>query len=199
MDLKRTAARIPCMYTSQWRNFQALLLTATLLVTVTAFRAEPANAAVGVEKVSRLAGAAGDPVDLTLGCGFCFPPCHGAPGHRDTPCMLGTKAQPPKEFSVSLVPVEKAPKLHRCGPNAVCPPMPRGAPRRAPYTYLGRATPPADDGSSSRGKDIPRYLLHFEVPDLRPGVCLRAGEARRPNRQSERSAVAASRALPRAS
>ncbi|HEY0391639.1 MAG TPA: hypothetical protein VGC63_08020 [Solirubrobacterales bacterium] len=84
--------------------------------------------------------------------------------------MLGTKAQPPKEFPVSLVPIEQSPKLHRCGPNAVCPPQPRGAPRKAPYTYLGHATPPADDGSSKEGKRVPRYLLHFEVPDLRPGV-----------------------------
>jgi hypothetical protein len=152
-----------------WRKF-SLILAAALLVTATALRAQPASGDVGVEKVSRLAGAPGDSVDLTLACGFCFPPCHGAPGHRNVPCMLGMKAPPPKEFPLSLVPIEKAPKLHRCGPNAVCPPLPRGAPRRAPYTYLGRATPPADDGSSSAGNDVPRYLLHFDIPDLKPGV-----------------------------
>jgi hypothetical protein len=158
------------MPTLTWRKLSVMLLAAAMLVAVTALRSEPARAAVGVEKVSRLAGAPGDPVDLTLACGFCFPPCHGAPGHRNVPCMLGTKAQPPKEFPISLVPIEKAPKLHRCGPNAVCSPTPVGAPRRFPYSYLGRATPPADDGSSSGGRDLPRYLLPFTIPKLRPGV-----------------------------
>jgi hypothetical protein len=170
MDLRWTPPRISCMSAPAWRKFSAMLLAAAMLVTVTALRAEPAGAAVGVEKVSRLAGVPGDPVGLTLACGFCFPPCHGAPGHRNVPCMLGTKAQPPKEFPISLVPIEKAPKLHRCGPNAVCPPLPRGAPRHAPYAYLGRATPPADDESPASGNYVPRYLIHFDIPDLRPGV-----------------------------
>lgn len=170
MDLKQALVRIPYMSAQAWKKLSAMLLAAALLVTVAALRAEPASAAVGVEKVSRLAGAPGDPVDLTLACGFCFPPCHGAPGHRNVPCMLGTKAQPPKEFPISLVPIEKAPRVHRCGPNAVCPPLPRGAPRRAPYTYLGRATPPADDGSSSKEDNVPRYLLGFDIPDLQPGT-----------------------------
>ncbi len=170
MDLERTPAQITNMSASAWRKLAAMLLAVGLFAAVAALGAEPAGAAVGVEKVSRLAGAPGDPVDLTLACGFCFPPCHGAPGHRNVPCMLDTKAQPPKEFQISLVPIEKAPKVHRCGPNAVCPPQPRGAPRSAPYTYLGRATPPAEDGSSAAGDNVPRYLLHFEVPSLRPGV-----------------------------
>jgi hypothetical protein len=169
MDLKGALARIPCMST-RLRRFATVQCAVGLLVAVASLGAGPASADVGVEKVSRLAGAPGDPIDLTLACGFCFPPCHGAPGHRNTPCMLDTKAQPPKEFSVSLVPIEKAPKPHRCGPNALCSPLPRGAPRRAPYTYLGRAVPPADGNSGASGKHPPRYLLHLEVPDLRPGV-----------------------------
>lgn len=146
-----------------------ILLAAAMLVTATALRAEPARADVGVERVSRLVGAPGDRVDLTLGCGFCFPPCDGPSGHPDGTCMPGTKV-PPESFAISLVPIEKAPKPHRCGPNAVCPPLPRGAPRRAPYTYLGRATPPAEADGSSKGTEVPRYLLHFDVPVLRPGV-----------------------------
>jgi hypothetical protein len=159
------------MATPAWRKLAAAALCAAgLLMAVASPAAERASAAVGVERVSRLAGAPGDRIDVTLACGFCFPPCKGAPGHRNTPCMLGTKAQPPKEFPVSLVPIEKAPKPHRCGPNALCPPLPTGAPRHAPYTYLGRAVPPAEGNSGASGKHPPRYLLHLEVPDLRPGV-----------------------------
>ena len=169
MDLKPTVARISYMSAPLWRRLWAALFLAALLVSAAVLTAEPARAAVGVEKTSRLAGVPGDPVHLTLACGFCFPPCHGAPGHRNVPCMLDTKAQPPKEFPVSLVPIEKAPKPHRCGPNALCSPQPRGAPRRAPFTYLGRATPPPDDDPSERHY-LPRYLLDFEIPKLRPGV-----------------------------
>ena len=168
MDLERTPARISYMSAPAWRKLSATLLAAALLVTVAAARTEPASAAVGVEKVSRLTGAPGDSVHLTLACGFCFPPCDGASGHQSGSCMPG-KAEPPEAFPVSLVPIGKAPKLHRCGPNAVCPPQPRGAPRRDPYVYLGRAAPPAD-GSNSDGRNVPRYLLDFDIPDLRPGI-----------------------------
>jgi hypothetical protein len=169
MDLKRFLARISCMATPLWSRSLPALVAAGLLASLVVLTAEPAGGAVGVEKVSRVAGAPGDPVELTLGCGFCFPPCKGAPGHRNVPCMLGTKAQPPEAFPVSLVPVEKAPKLHRCGPNAVCPPTPQGAPRRAPFTYLGEATPPAG-ADPSEPHYVPRYLFDFEIPRLRPGI-----------------------------
>jgi hypothetical protein len=148
------------------------LFAAGLLVFVALLSAAPANPAVGVEKTSRLAGVPGAKVDLTLACGFCFPPCTGPPGHREpSPCMLGTHhAQPPESFAISLVPIAKAPKPHWCGPNALCSPTPKGAPRHAPYTYLGQATPPADGEGPSDGKNIPRYLLDFAIPDLAPGV-----------------------------
>jgi hypothetical protein len=145
------------------------LVAAGLLASVAVLAAQPARAAVGVEKVSRTAGVPGDAVDLTLGCGFCFPPCEGAPGHRNVPCMLGTKAQPPESFPISLVPVEEAPEPHRCGPNALCSPTPRGAPRQSPFAYLGQATGPSDE-SHSAGRYVPRYRLHFEIPKLRAGV-----------------------------
>jgi len=148
------------------------LLAAGLLAFVALLTAAPANAAVGVERTSRSAGVPGDTVDLTLACGFCFPPCTGPPGHREpSPCMLGTHhAQPPESFAVSLVPIGKAPKPHWCGPNALCSPTPRGAPRQAPYAYLGRATPPQEGENPPGGKNIPRYLLDFAIPDLRPGT-----------------------------
>lgn len=170
MDLKATLARTTSMISL--RRLPLALLTAGLLVSIALLGARPADAAVGVEKTSRSAGAPGAKVDLTLACGFCFPPCTGPPGHREpSPCMLGTHhAQPPESFAISLVPIDKAPKPHWCGSNALCSPTPRGAPRKAPYNYLGRATPPADDDRSSEEKNIPRYLLDFAIPDLRPGV-----------------------------
>lgn len=172
MDLKWVPARISYMSATSiqlWRRLSIALIAAGLLASAVVLAVQPARAAVGVEKVSRAAGAPGDPVDLTLGCGFCFPPCKGAPGHRNVPCMLGTKAQPPEYFPISLVPIEKAPEPHRCGPNALCSPDPRGAPRRAPFTYLGQATGPGEK-SRSGGRYVPRYRLHFEIPELRPGV-----------------------------
>ncbi len=170
MDLKATPARTTSM--NSLRRLPLTLLTAGLLVFVALLGAAPADAAVGVEKTSRPAGVPGAKVDLTLACGFCFPPCTGPPGHRKpSPCMLGTHhAQPPESFAVSLVPIEQAPKPHWCGPNALCSPTPRGAPRQAPYAYLGLAKPPADGDRPPDGKNIPRYLLDFAIPDLRPGI-----------------------------
>lgn len=163
MDPKLTHPRISRV---PWRRLSATLVAVGLLASVSLLGAAPAEGAVGVERVSRTAGLPGDEVDLTLACGFCFPPCHGEPGHRNVPCMLGTKAQPPESFPVSLVPIEKAPELHRCGPNALCPPQPSHVPRQPPFTLLGDAIPPVNDG----GSNIPRYLLHFSIPPLRPGV-----------------------------
>ena len=170
MDLKATPARTTSMISL--RRLPLALLAAGLLVFIALLGAAPADADVGVEKTSRPAGVPGAKVDLTLACGFCFPPCTGPPGHREpSPCMLGTHhAQPPESFAISLVPIEKAPKPHWCGPNALCSPTPRGAPRQAPYTYLGRATPPQAGDVPSEEKNIPRYLLDFDIPDLRPGI-----------------------------
>lgn len=128
----------------------------------------PAQSDVGVEKTSRHGGEPGTAVTVTLGCGFCFPPCKGEPGHRKPlPCMLGTREDPPESFPISLVPLSKAPEPHRCGPNALRPPQSKAPPARAPYTYLGEAMAMAREQT---GKSIPRYSLDFEVPDLRPGL-----------------------------
>jgi hypothetical protein len=133
--------------------------------------ATPAGAAVGIEKTSRLAGAPGAQVRLTLGCGFCYPPCKGPRGHREpSPCMLGTKARPPASFGISLVPVEQAPWPHRCGPRAFCSPQVAGPPRRSPFRYLGEAAALNDVTQETGRVPVPRYVLDFTIPDLRPGT-----------------------------
>ncbi|HEX7293957.1 MAG TPA: hypothetical protein VF259_05390 [Solirubrobacterales bacterium] len=148
----------------------ALLVAAGLLVPAAA------QADVGVERVSRLAGVPGEPVELTIGCGFCFPPCEGPESVGNGVCMPGVKPPPPS-FPVSLVPVERVPKPRRCGPRRICTPETSAPPERAPFTLLGWAkpAPPADDrwplGGFGHGTiEPPRYALDFEIPDLRPGV-----------------------------
>lgn len=137
--------------------------------------APPARADVGVERVSRGAASAGEEVTVTLGCGFCFPPCVGSAGHRHPAgypqgtCMLDTKADPPKAFPLSLVPLARAPKPYRCGPNALCAPEALRPPRQAPFTALGSAVPPPKGNDPESGR-IPRYLLRFEAPDVQPGT-----------------------------
>jgi len=146
------------------------------LISAALVSAPAARADVGVEKVSRLAGAPGDPVILTLGCGFCFPPCQGPKGHRHPegyrrkgPSMLGPKADPPRSFGISLVPVAKISKPNGCGPNSLCPSQARRPPRQHPFTFLGLATPPPGGNNPEHG-GAPRYLLDFDIPDLRPGL-----------------------------
>lgn len=164
MDLWRTQARIACMSRPRW-----LLLVTAVAVSAALLPAASAQAAIGVESVSRSAGTPGTSITLDVGCGFCFPPCVGPPGHRHPAghrrgaCMLGSKAQPPKAFPISLVPVDRAPKPHRCGRKAVCPPsVASGPPTGPPYALLGRAMPPR------RGS--PHYYLRFRIPELAPGV-----------------------------
>ncbi len=130
-----------------------LALCVGALVSTALASAPAARAAVGVEKVSRSAGAPGDPVILTLGCGFCFPPCKG----------------PPASFGISLVPVAKISKPNGCGPNSLCPSQARRPPRQHPFTFLGLATPPPGGNNPEHGS-APRYLLDFDIPDLRPGL-----------------------------
>src|ERR1044072_1789903 len=158
------------MTISTWRWFSVALLAIALLAPASA----PAD--VGVEKIIRGGGAPGEEVPLTMGCGFCYPSCDGVLGDRSGVCMPGSEA-PPASFPVSLVPIEKAPKPYRCGPNAYCAPRTMAPPGRPPFTLLGRATPPGDgDGARQFGgvwhqvRHVPRYLLDFEIPDLRPGI-----------------------------
>lgn len=151
--------------------------SAAALVGALSLATTPADAAVGVEKVSRGGGEPGASVTLTLACGICYPRCVGPKGERhpegfdDGPCMLGTKEDPPAAFGISLVPRSRAPQLGKCGTGPVCTPSTVGPPRRAPYRFLGRAVPPPGGNDPGSGEP-PRYLLQFEIPDLRPGSYL---------------------------
>lgn len=151
--------------------------TVVLVGVLLMLAATPADAAVGVEKASRRSGEPGDPVKLTLGCGFCYPPCVGPKGERHPkgfdhgPCMLGTKKDPPAAFGISLVPRSRAPQLRECDTGPVCTPSTLRPPRRAPYSFLGRAVPPPGGNDPGSGEP-PRYLLQFKIPNLRPGSYL---------------------------
>lgn len=160
-DLWATPARISDMPLSRWRHFSAALLAAALLAA--AAMAGPARADVGVESVSRSAGAPGEQITLMIGCGACYPPCPRDPRRLSGVCAPGPGV-PPAAFPVSLVPVEQAPRPYRCGPNVLCTPRAPAPPRRTPFAFLGKATPLADDGG------LPSYRLRFDVPDLRPGA-----------------------------
>lgn len=103
---------------------------------------------LGVEKVSRSGGKPGNEVTLTLGCGSC-----------------SIRGRATASFPVSLVPVKMAPKLRRCGPNALCPPRVRAVPRRSPYTYLGEAR--LSGGNEDR--PLQHYVLDFTIPKLPAG------------------------------
>jgi hypothetical protein len=157
------------------RRTGALLAAFAIAAVLGALLASGASAAVGVEKVSRHGGRAGDEVTLTLACGFCFPPCKGPKGDRHPegfdhgPCMLDTDKEPPRSFGVSLVPMSEAPDPSRCGHRPFCPPPTVGPPRRSPYAFLGFAVPPPGGNNPEHG-DPPRYILQFEIPKLRPGA-----------------------------
>lgn len=138
--------------------------------------AAPTRAAVGIERASTHHGPPGATIDLTIGCGFCFPPCVGPKGERHPkgfdhgPCMLGTEGkEPPASFGVSLVRAKEAPQRRTCGGGPLCTLTPLGPPHRPPFTFLGRAVPPPG-GNNPEGGDPPRYLLSFAVPDLTPGT-----------------------------
>lgn len=136
--------------------------------------ASSAVADVGVEKVDRRAGPPGAQVQLTLGCGFCFPPCKGPKGERHPegfehgPCMLGYRDGPPASFGVSLLPLERAERLVACQIAGGPCPTPTRPPRRGPYRYLGEAVPPPGGNNPEHG-DPPRYLLDFKIPALAAG------------------------------
>ena len=148
----------------------AAVLSFVLLLAV----ASPAQADVGVVSTSRAAGAPGDPVELTLGCGFCFPPCAGEPGHRHPrgdlhgTCMLDSHREPPASFLIWLTPLKHSLKPYVCGSGEDCEPGSSRPPHLPSFIYLGRAVPTAAGGDG--GREIPRYRLAFGVPEARPGL-----------------------------
>jgi hypothetical protein len=124
-----------------------LLSLIGFVIALVLLAASPATADLGVEKVSRLRGAPGREVRLTVGCGACTSP-----------------ARTPASFPISLVPVDKVPEPYRCGRNALCPPSVKAVPRRAPFTYLGDAQLSEEEDGS-----YPSYVLEFEIPELAEG------------------------------
>ncbi|HEV7615539.1 MAG TPA: hypothetical protein VGO36_04860 [Solirubrobacterales bacterium] len=153
-----------------------MLAACAVVGLLAALSASVADAAVGVEAVSRHRGSPGDEVKLTLACGFCFPPCVGPKGERHPdgfdhgPCMLGTDGkEPPGSFGISLVPLAKAPGPRPCGRRAVCSPAAPAPPRRRSFTFLGLAVPPPGGNNPEHGAP-PRYRLSFAIPDLSPGA-----------------------------
>jgi hypothetical protein len=157
------------------RRHTAALSIALIALATALLAAVPAHAAVGIERASTHHGAPGATVHLTLGCGFCFPPCVGPKGERHPkgfdhgPCMLGIKDDPPASFGVSLVRSKEAPQRRRCGDGPLCTLTPLGPPHKPPFTFLGRAVPPPG-GNDPEGGDPPRYLLDFTIPPLPPGT-----------------------------
>jgi hypothetical protein len=159
------------------KTFVAPLAAVTLLFTV----ASPACADVGFESSSRKAGAPGDRVQVTIACGFCFPPCVGEvgdkhpPGDRNGTCMLGSEKAPPASFQVWITPVSHSLDPYVCGPGEWAPGESPTGPCRAgsrpphlpSFIYLGRAVPPRQAQDSG---ELPRYRLTFGVPQTRPGL-----------------------------
>jgi hypothetical protein len=136
-----------------------------------------ASADEGITEVSRHVAGPGDQVTATIGCA-CQPPCvRGPDGHlhpegfKHGPCIGGSKSKPPASFGISLLPEKRAKAINRCAhrgcpnPISALPPNPYAA----PYTYLGSALPP-ERGNNPESGELPRYLLTFSVPALRPGA-----------------------------
>lgn len=139
----------------------ALALPAMLLLLQGTARAD-----LGFESADPSSAAPGEQVRVTVGCGFCFPPCVGRPGHRHPPgvlnggCMPGGHPGPPKGFGIWLTP--SAHRIDRGDSGASRPP------HLPSFTYLGRAAPaPGPNGPESL--EVPRYVLRFRVPAIAPG------------------------------
>jgi hypothetical protein len=155
-------------------------LTSLAALTLLLAIAAAARADVGFEDASRRAGEPGDRVELTVGCGFCFPPCVGEPGHRHPAgdlhgtCMPGNRGKPPASFQIWLTPRKRSLDPFVCGPGEY-PGGPCRTGSRPPhlpsFIYLGRAVPPrGSDEPADRPRDyLPRYRLIFKVPETRPG------------------------------
>jgi hypothetical protein len=78
--------------------------------------------------------------------------------------VVGCGAGCPTRFPVSLVPLSHAPKPHPCGDDALCSPEAGGAPRSAPFVFLGWAT------EASSQTVVQQYRLRTRVPRVRPGA-----------------------------
>lgn len=100
-------------------------------------------------KISPSAGVAGDEVQVTVGCGFCFPPCSESPRAANATCMPARRAVRPEKYSfpILLSPLKD----------------------RRPLIKLGRAMPAFGRGDIERTGALPRYRLRFAIPAVKPG------------------------------
>jgi hypothetical protein len=148
------------------------LVAAGLLVLALLLVPQRAQADVGIESIKPSAGTAGDAVEVTVGCGFCFPPCSASARARAATCMPSQHALPPGKYSfpILLVPINRRLAPRRCGADALCGPTSVGVPRRPPFTYLGRASPASSRSDLEQPRGIPRYRLRFHIPAVKPGV-----------------------------
>jgi hypothetical protein len=118
----------------------------------------PAEADVGVAGVAPRAGAPGEPIEVSIGCGWC------------ASSSIGGRRRPPAAFPVSLVPVARAPKPHPCkGGKALCGPFASRPPRHRPFAYLGKANPVFDLDHPPEDPRAANYRLRFRIPRVRPG------------------------------
>jgi hypothetical protein len=120
--------------------------------------AEPAQGDIGVDGVTPRVGAPGEPIEVSIGCGWC------------ASSSIGGRRRPPAAFPVSFVPVARAPKPHPCmGGQALCAPVAVGPPRDRPFVYLGRAKPLFDLDHPPEDPRAANYRLRFQIPGVRPG------------------------------
>ncbi len=164
-----------------WPRFHRCLIAVGFAVAVLTLAAQPAGADVGIVKVSPPAGVAGDAVEVTVGCGFCFPPCSETPRATNVTCMPSRRARPPETYSFPILLVPHRVRLapHRCTVvnhrtkqrvEGLCAPVSVGLPRRRPFIYLGRALPASSRDDLQQSGAFPRYRLRFRIPTVEPGL-----------------------------
>jgi hypothetical protein len=141
----------------------AALLAAAPLVGVPV-----ASADIGIERVSRTSGVAGDRIELLIGCGGCLPRTIRLP--------------------ISLLPAGDAPWRHPCRGTS-CASRAPAPPSSSPYVPVGVAGPldggarlarrlglEIPDSVRRRGRDAIRLWvastnrLRFRIPDVDPGL-----------------------------
>jgi hypothetical protein len=170
-DLRPTLARISTV-TSRSSTLRRCLIAVGILAGFLLVSPQAAQADVGIIKASPSAGQPGDSVDVTVGCGFCFPPCSTSPRAGNATCMPSRRARPSAQYSfpVLLAPIGHRLAPHRCGADAVCAAKSEGLPRRPPFVYLGRASPAFTSDDLEQSVAIPRYRLRSPIPAVKPGL-----------------------------
>jgi hypothetical protein len=162
--------------TARWPRLPCLLVAVGLIGCAVVVSPQQARADVGIVKVSPGAGVAGDSVQVTVGCGYCFPPCPASPT-----CMPSRRARQPEHYSfpILMVPGRVSLAPHRCAPinhrtkqrvEGLCPPTSVGLPRRRPFIYLGRALPASSRDDLDQPGAFPLYRLRFRIPAVKPGL-----------------------------